>query len=310
MIVFFKKGIDMNLIKRVFLLILILTVPCITHAIDCDFLITQTNIDGGLTIDQAGVWCFFETTTFVEDTGITITTTGVTLDLQGFSFEGTQVGTRAISIEQVAEVTIQNGAIKDILGNGIEVAGTTEVIIDNITMHNVGGDGIHIANAYLVDAMNCTIELTDGVGVNLASDTHDIALSHCTTTSATNTGFLLEGTDCLVHLCISQRTRGTGTGYVLAGSSITTSFSNARYNINGYQVSGDNNVIKQSYIGNNSADGILVLAGATDNIFLGNRLQWNAGYGIRGTGGTLNTAQSNSAEQNGLGNFYRIINLQ
>jgi parallel beta-helix repeat protein len=261
--------------------------------------------------------------------GITIAADNVTLDLGGFSLEGANVGTKAVTLDAPHfAVTIRNGAVRNWTGAGIDVHLATGATLRGV--HAVDNNiGIDAANTSL---SSCTAESNTAAGIRAVSST----IGDCVSTG-NQTGFDIQQTTLDGATAISNTSRGinayqstirncaseqNGTGV----DATETLVERCALSLNslGIAVRAGSNV-RNNTIGSSKGDGIDVLGGSsmasvTDNvisqsgtvqlsaigIYVGsndNRIARNSVSGSKSNGinvsGSFNTIDDNNVFANG-----------
>jgi hypothetical protein len=100
--------------------------------------------------------------------GIGIFSGNVTLDLNGFTIQGTSGSLSGIYVAgSYVNITIENGVINGWGGNGIDVysAGGTprSIVCKNLTVTSNGHDGISIADGCTVS--DCSVSYNNSIGI-------------------------------------------------------------------------------------------------------------------------------------------------
>jgi hypothetical protein len=123
-------------------------------------------------------------------TGITIDSSNVTLDLGGFTIDGTNTGGSGVFIPSqfqgtnLREITVRNGTAQDWTQDGFDMEFVDGLIAENLQADN-DGTGIVVANARLSD---CTANFNANGGVQSKGGS---TITGCTTKNNQGAGFIL-----------------------------------------------------------------------------------------------------------------------
>ena len=164
--------------------------------------------------------------------GIDITTSGVTLDLNGFEIVGSEVGSwDGIHVAASAhDITIRNGRIRLFTGSGINAFSSERCRIERVDVRNTPAGGIICGNNAFVErcsAQTVTVAFAVGVSVGTRSKVMDCTADGC------YTGFLAQGQSQVTNCNASG---STFAGYYLLGNArptgcIATGGSSTQYGI-------------------------------------------------------------------------------
>lgn len=102
-------------------------------------------------------------------TGISVTASDVTIDLNGFVLTGDPLGGgHGIHVATDADnVTIKNGVLRDWGADGLHAARTDNLRIDNLRVHGCAGDGIEMSRG---EVSGIVLSGNDGSGLRLLND--------------------------------------------------------------------------------------------------------------------------------------------
>ncbi len=222
------------------------------------------------TINQPG--SYYLTGNLSGNQGITIRTNNVTLDLMGFTLEGSSAFAGGISISGAKNVVVRNGGVRDFyVGVGFSAA-----------------KGSRVENLIIENNTIAGISLVSGSGTGL--DTTDNVIANC----------IIRGSTYGIELNAYASNAISST--VIERNIISN---NAQYGIR-LQGAGkiDRNRIVDNTITANGDDGIsLNGAGAIDNLVEGNFLSGNSRGLILQAASTNNVVIRNTAVRNTNGNF-------
>lgn len=215
--------------------------------------------------------------------------------------------------------------------------GETNSLIDHVEIYNMSGYGIwveddaaHIRDSYLVgcgdgaavqgnlyvqDCGNVTVDgvvssSATGSGFVVGNNARSVKFTGCTADTCDKDGFYILGDACVIVGC--EASFNDGNGFVLVGDRNLLASCRAAENsrggddlFDGIEVWGDENVVQGCAVrhgggGTQHKWGVSVIAGATDNIVVGNDLRDSgktADYSDAGTG-TVNTYPGGAAGDN------------
>ncbi|MHC4977282.1 MAG: right-handed parallel beta-helix repeat-containing protein, partial [Planctomycetota bacterium] len=105
-----------------------------------------------INITQPGSYIFLGDITLPGATnGMSISASDVTIDLNGFTFDGAGVGSEGILSDGSNEnVVIRNGTIKSFNGGGVVLHSTTRAIVEDVRAIDIGIEGIRVGNEGIV----------------------------------------------------------------------------------------------------------------------------------------------------------------
>jgi len=243
------------------------------------------------------------------DPGITIATSFVTLDLNGYSLIGVAGSLDGVRAELAGskQVAIRNGVIRDWQARGISAVATTEVHVEDVRLNSNLGDGMRVGPRSIV---RDTTSLANG-GIGIYVETGGTIIG-CTAGSNTGGGVLTAGNSLVASTTALDSTNQTGIALnpgsiaidciaqqnfvgiaASAGSRVVHSVARANFiGING----SDRTSIEECTADVNTDDGIRVGNGG---LVRGNVLTGNTGDGIQASAG--NRIEENQASANGVG---------
>jgi parallel beta-helix repeat protein len=168
-------------------------------------------------------------------TGITINTTRVMLDLNGFVLEGGDVGTTGVLVVGFTGVTVRNGVVDNWAGPGLDASNTRNGRFDGITALNNSGYGIILGQSCIATACfshkdsggfsvvqggvltDCSVfDAITGVGYSCGPN---VRLVNCSSESAATDGFRC-GPGATLANC--SAIGSFGDGFVLQGPASVT----------------------------------------------------------------------------------------
>jgi len=263
------------------------------------------NADLPLTITQPGSYYLLENLVaigFGED-AITIVVSGVTIDLNGFSISGSEVGIwdRGITVSgQIDGITVKNGTVRDCAEIGVALDpnfGSNRArnsLVENVHAVANAGDGIRVHENSLI--VNSVARNNGGEGFRLSG-------SRIVGSSAWNNG--LAGITALNRSVVDHcSSTGNGTAGIFTSGS-TVSASTVTDNVTGIQAGTGKSSIVGNEVHLNSGNGIHVQAGASANVRVdGNDVTTNGLSGVR-VDGTGHIIVRNVASDNGTN--YTIV---
>ena len=242
--------------------------------------------------------------------GINITSSYVTLDLNGFSLVGVPGSSHGIQVPTFIEhVVIRDGVIRNWGGRGISAAGAPDLHAEDLRVDNNLSDGMWVGTRSIVRGVTSTGNTGNGIAVspsstiigctagsNTASGFSVGALSTVSNSTATgNTfdGFTLgqgsSATDCTAQ--------GNTQGFYLGGQGSRVVRSVARANTLG--IYGDEGVsVEECTVDANTDDGIRI--GGNRGLVRGNFARGNTNDGIHANG-SQNRIEDNHSTLNGTG---------
>jgi parallel beta-helix repeat protein len=176
-----------------------------TMCCPCDYFITQADIPAIIT--QPGIYCVTENISFDSGDAITITTSSVTIDLNGHVLDGGTVGEDGVVATSQADITIQNGAIQNVQNAGISMTNITHSVVRNITVINV-----------------TNVDSTKG-GIYYDQDSSDVLIEDCSVSEVAADVGIASGAYVIlannVLIRNSQAIANTNFGFVFTGNNIT-----------------------------------------------------------------------------------------
>lgn len=157
--------------------------------VNADTRISIKSSDLPLTISQSGSYYLAETINFStqDTTGITITASDVTIDLNGYALIGpgkTAGGSGDGISASGQQITVLNGSVCQWRGSGIALSSSSQVI--NIKSTDNGNYGVQIGQDSRVK--DCILESNGGDGVDTSNG---CVISGCTARSNSGSGFSL-----------------------------------------------------------------------------------------------------------------------
>jgi hypothetical protein len=286
--------------------------------IPIDAVNTPTDGTDIFTISQPGSYYLTANVNGVSSkSGIKITTSNVTIDLNGYSLFGNSVGTLAITFAgTLHHIAIRNGDAINWLSGGISLGSAAYVTFENLRTQTTGGSGISASGDSTV-IRNC---VAVSAGVNgIATGARSLVIG-CIANSCSQSGILV-GVDSVVRDC-SVSSNGTGiTGNsgcriidCIASSNVNEgildtngrgSISGCTARLNNVGISAQRGVISGNTVSENEVDGIKVTNRALiiNNICEGNgNSDGNPGVGA-GIHVTLNGSriEGNTCVSNDIG---------
>lgn len=241
-----------------------------------EFFITQAQVGTtGYTITTPGIYQLSSDIIFNPTTSgtaaITINTSNVTLDLQGFSLIQNNSTSETIGIEckfNTSDITIRNGAIVGVTGSGVSnsiVVGSlnSDITITNLQIIAPGALGIHLAstNNFFISGVE-VLGTTTGISLNTVNGGQISGSS------------IIQSTACGISLVTSFSN--------IISNCVIADTSSAASNAAGISaVTGGNNRIESCWIDNittsltsasNSAVGILLGSTESSDIILNNQV--------------------------------------
>jgi len=243
-----------------------------------------------ITISTAGSYYLTGNLTGVSgQSGITITTSFVTVDLNGFSLigvAGSLDGIRANTVG-ISHVEIRNGVVRNWGGLGVSALNATQVHAEDLRLDTNGSSGIAVGFGSIVRDTTSTSNGIHGILANPES-----TIIGCTARFNGSAGIALNSFS-LISDCTANG--NTGIGFSLTnGSRIVRSL--ARANLTG--ISGGEAVsVEECTAEANTDDGIRVFS---SGLVRGNIARGNTNDGIQVTG-AFNRIAENHSIQNGVG---------
>ncbi len=158
------------------------------------------------TISSSGSYYLTESLTQVgTDNGITISTSDVTLDLNGNSLMGSPSGpTNAIIIDGVrSRINIINGIIKD-WNNGILGTSCNNSSLNNLLISDNQGEGARLNNS--ISVFNCQFENNGSDGLDIG----DFGMVYDCNSSNNSFDGIETGDESIVKNCVASGNNGSG----------------------------------------------------------------------------------------------------
>jgi hypothetical protein len=229
------------------------------------------------------------------DGGITISTSFVTLDLNGFTLSGTNGpgGTAIVSIGGYNSITIRNGGVRLSGGHGIYLLSANNIVLRDLRVYGSSANGI--ATGPNSTVINCSS--VGNLGYGIYADTGS-TVSGCTANLNGSSGInVREG--CTVNGCTAYY-NNSGAGIFAAADSTVTA-STARTNLYGI-IAGPGATVSTCTANGNQNDGIQISSSCS---VLNNTACNNGFTGSLGTqGGIHATGNGNRIDGNHtFGNF-------
>jgi parallel beta-helix repeat protein len=139
--------------------------------------------------------------------GIAITANDVTIDLNGFTLEGTGGGS-GIQGSSLRNITIRNGTVRDWGTSGIELTATANVMIERVVASNNAQHGILSGFQSLV--IDCRALENGRAGI--AVDAHSVVRNSIAIGNGDSTGepAILAGSKSVLKSCVADSNSGAG----------------------------------------------------------------------------------------------------
>ncbi len=222
---------------------------------------TRTSISSSdlpLTISQSGSYYLAETINFATQdiTGITITASDVTIDLNGYALigPGKVTGSSGSGISASGkQITILNGSVSQWRGSGIALSSSSQV--SNIKSTNNGNYGVQVGQDSRVK--DCILESNGGLGIDTSNE-------------------------CVISGCTARSNSGGGI-YMSHGSSITNSTASYNGGYEGIGCSRNCSIINCSVSYNNDVG----IYGSNSTTIVNCSVVENGGYGIEVSNGSV-----------------------
>jgi parallel beta-helix repeat protein len=249
--------------------------------------------------------------------GITIVTSDVTLDLNGFTVLGVAGSGNGITVPNPERnLAIRNGVLDSWGGNGVNAANGYNSQFERLRESNSGGDGLDTGSNCVVlvcsvsanagdgiDAGNnstvkdCTASVNSSVGIAVNGD--NCTIKDCTVSGNSADGIAVNGNNCTVKDCTASGNDGEG---INVADNCTVKDCTASGNYEGIYVFGNNCQIAGNTCSGNSLYGVEIYG--VQNRIDGNSVGNNISYGINpDTANVTNSITRNSSPGPGYGNF-------
>jgi hypothetical protein len=199
--------------------------------------------------------------------GILITSSNVTLDLNGFALVGVSGSFSGVSVSGFrTNVVIRNGLVSGWASSGV----STQIDsgrIERIVSSENGGDGItNAANAFMVQIVDCEALGNVGAGIRVGNTAR---ISNCAVRRNTGGGIVVAN-NCLVESCVITSEIGTATDGVSMGSgNIVRGNVISSTTAAGLRITSSRNVVESNLI---SGTNIGIVASSTGNTISENRV--------------------------------------
>jgi len=225
-------------------------------------------------------------------TGITITTSGVTLDLNQYTVTGT-AGNTSKGIRVAGEqsgIRILNGSVKNWSGGGVDASATTGCVLLNVTASGNGQDGMTTGACALISYCTAHNNTLDGIDAG-----HNSSISHNLCFANGDNGIEADNGGVVTGNTSNQNAKAgiyTGVGCNVSGN---TCYDNST---NGLECGAGSLVIGNSSAENTQAGFVLQNGSRAEN----NHAKNNGSHGFSAQQDVVLT--SNSADSNGQNGFY------
>jgi parallel beta-helix repeat protein len=245
------------------------------------------------TTTQSGSYYFVTNLTGVAgNSGITIATSDVTIDLKGFALIGVPGSVVGVDMSGLrTNITICNGTIRDWGGYGIRGLNGNDCIFQNLRIFNNLSDGLNTGPAALVK--DCVAERSASYGISAGPS---CVIAGCSV--RTNGDGIYAGTGSVVTGCSSFANSGYG---ISTGSGVTVQSCSAHGNGNTGISTQDSCTILGCSVTQNSPAGIYLSTGAVagGSTVSGCTVTANLGDGIYAVS-YANRIVDNTCSYNGL----------
>jgi hypothetical protein len=266
--------------------------------------ITQADINNDLIITQSGgSWQLTESVTFTNQCAITVNADNVTINLQGYSIDGQNIGGCAINING-NNCHIFNGAINATTNTALEIADASGINIEQITIKN-SHSGIWISDSTYTTIKNITVEKVVGQAVVIDENCDESTLNQlhiydCSDDAITIISDHVSLTGIVVYNI-------TGDGIVLSGNNIKCFGVSSSLNTqNGFTISGQEIQLLQCAANLNTQDGILLQNSSQNISIIGGLASGNGNIGIENQGTSSNKISFFQARANKNRDFLKI----
>lgn len=222
--------------------------------------------------------------------GITITASGVTLDLQGFELAGVAGSQAGVLVSgNRTNLVIRNGTVRNWGNHGADCSSSANGQITGLRVSGNGSNGgfnggIFAGTAYIISECTAIANSADGIKVSDGS-----TVINCTARANGGHGFSTDGSACAFSGCTSTANSGSG---IRAGAFChvvgNTCDGNGAGNSSrgGIEVGNEGNCIDNNTVTQNST-GIRISSIITGNIVIRNTARGNTINFDIGTGNTL-----------------------
>jgi hypothetical protein len=223
--------------------------------------------------------------------GITISTSNVTLDLNGYSLVGT-VGNNSEGIEvstASTNIVIRNGGISHWGREGIKATLATHSSFDNLQILNNSLDGIAAGNNNQGSFLLAGNNTFDGIDFGESA-----VLLHCTAGNNLNDGIEADAGSSLLQCTARDNAQN---GIRTTGSSTITNCSATENNNHGFSC-GSGSTLSQNVASNNSQSGFYLFS---SSLAIGNTSKTNGNHGFEWLNDCV--LESNTASLNAYSGF-------
>jgi len=200
-------------------------------------------------------------TAIAGSSGILISNSNVTLDLEGFLLAGVSGAGHGIQVSATTNVVIRNGTLANWPTNGVYAPSPAQrnLVIDHINISTVGSYGISANNAVI---SGCVVNNTGAVGI----EADNTIVRDCTVEGSSSVGiFLVPGTvsHCLVQRCVSHGIFINAPGSVVSDNICRGNNTANTAGTAGIFINDANNRIENNHITGNGAAGTGVGSGGS-----------------------------------------------
>lgn len=247
------------------------------------------------TITNSGSYYLTTNLTGMSGThGITIASSNVTVDLNGFSLSGVPGSLHGIFVSTNAiyvNVTVRNGTVRGWDGNGVEAFNSENGIFERLTVSAAGGFGIDAYGSLIRDCQvdssgdsgiaanaseirHCVVENTGYDGI----DAYDSQVRDCVVEHNLYGIYVAPGkvSDCLVETNSFSGIYAGSSGCQITGNTCLGNNFNASSNNAGIYLDASNNRVEDNHVVGNGHAGIQVASGASaHNLVIKNSVSGN-----------------------------------
>ena len=232
-----------------------------------------------------------------NDSGITINTNNVTVDLNGFTLQGVPLSMSGILVNgSFTNLVFRNGAVAGWGGDGVDtfsIAYPRGMIFDRLTISDNAGTGLATEAGSIV--RDCLFIGNGFDGLYSAGG----ELTGCLARNNGGYGFAVSGAT--LHQCLAEHNTNGGFGFFYSRALDCSSQSNSG---NGFVFSGAGCAARRCRISDNTANGIRISTGGTGCSIVDCEIQNNNNYGIYTLGGGGGaTIAGNNFTSNRFGNI-------